>query len=130
MSEQVMTVTTAVSAAGQVWEPGKPVTSKRALQRISDDKLVPLGSGGKHAEDDAQSAEDGEGWYNHRTVKTVLDGVGSDVDRAGYALERERNRSKPRQRVLDALIPMALAGEDDDQDDAGEDDEAPDDAEG
>lgn len=120
MSDQPMTVTEVVTGAGQLWSPGEQV-SKAAAAKINPDKLVPLASLDKHAADDERSAEDGAEWYNHRTVRSVLDGVGSDPDRARYAIERERERPEAQQRstLIEKLATIVTAGSPD-PDDQGE----------
>jgi hypothetical protein len=55
-----------------------------------------------------QAYELGDGWYDGRTVKAVLACVGSDPERAAYALDQERARPADRQRssVFDALASL------------------------
>lgn len=130
MDEPKYTVDKVVSAAGRLWHPGEPITSARALDRIEEARLVRL-----DAEPDSTEVDrdDGEGWYNFRTVKTVLDGVGQDPDRAAYAWARELERDKNRQRagVLQGLLAVAPdlgeATDDDGQDSDDDGEEADDD---
>lgn len=97
------TVDKVVSANGRIWRPGEPVPDHVAA-KIDDVHLVPF-------EGKGQAYELGDGWYDGRTVKAVLSCVGSDPDRAAYALEQERARPPDRQRstVFDALY--ALVGD-------------------
>lgn len=94
------TVNKPVSASGKVWMPGKPVPDHVAA-KIDAHHLVPF-------EGTGQAYELGDGWYDGRTVKAVLACVGSDPERAAYALDQERARPENRQRssVFEALYEL------------------------
>lgn len=109
------TVNKPVTANGKVWMPGKPVPDHVAA-KIDAQHLVPFEGRG-------QSYELGDGWYDGRTVKAVLACVGSDPERAAYALEQERARPENRQRssVFDALYALIEVDEVDEVDEGAAD---------
>ena len=109
------TVNRVITVRGRILRPGDEVPPGY-LGRIDEEYLAPFGESAKP--DQAKTEEDGQDWYKYQTVKSVLESVGTDPDRARYALERELDRPEDRQRAGVIKPLAAMLGLDDESEQA------------